>query len=72
MKKIIKHIKRWNKWRKRCVNNKFHKLLVLLGVVQSPTFAFILTDEEEEILSESIKKVFKEGVDADERGNQQK
>ena len=44
---MIKHIKRWNKWRKFNANSWFHKLLVLLGLRNSPTFKFVLTDEEE-------------------------
>lgn len=58
--KIIRHIKRWNKWRKRCRNGKFHKFLVLIGVIHSPTFLRILTDEEEKAYYEEIKKIFEE------------
>lgn len=45
MKRLIAHIKRWNKWRKLCGNGWFHKLSVLFGGY-SPTFQFIFTDEE--------------------------
>ena len=35
---IIKHIKRWNRWRKYNCNSKLHKLLVLFNMAPSPTF----------------------------------
>lgn len=35
---IVKHIKHWNKWRKRNLNSKLHKFLVLIGIVHSPTY----------------------------------
>lgn len=35
---MIKHIKVWNKWRKKSLNSKIYKLLVLLGISRSPTF----------------------------------
>ena len=38
MKKIFRHIKRWNHWRKCSLNSKWNKLLVLLGVIKSPSF----------------------------------
>lgn len=43
---LIKHVKRWNVWRKKCSNSKFHKLMVLLGLRVSPTMILTLTDEE--------------------------
>ena len=39
MKKLILHIRLWNSWRKRSLNGKFYKLLVLFGLANSPTFA---------------------------------
>lgn len=56
---MLKHIKRWNKWRKHNRNSKLHKLLVLLGLRKSPTFILTFTDEEEE----AIHKAFWEGVE---------
>lgn len=46
MNKLIKHIRRWNLWRKNCINSKLHKILVLFGVVKSPTMATIFLPEE--------------------------
>lgn len=46
MNKLIKHIRRWNLWRKNCMNSKFHKFLVLFGVTKSPTMATIFLPEE--------------------------
>lgn len=46
MKKIIKHFRRWNIWRKRSCNGKLYKILVLLGVTKSPTMTTVLLPEE--------------------------
>lgn len=46
MKNPSCHIRRWNRWRKRNANGHLHHILVLLGVVKSPTFAFTLLPEE--------------------------
>ena len=49
---MIKHIRRWNEWRKRCLNSKWHKLLVLFGLRYSPTLHFTLLPEERNTLNE--------------------
>lgn len=42
---LVKHIRRWNRWRKCNTNGKFHKILVLFGK-HSPTFdSLVLTEE---------------------------
>ena len=46
MKKLINHIRRWNIWRKHCLNSNFHKILVLFGVIKSPTMNTMLLPEE--------------------------
>nr|DAN66412.1 MAG TPA: TIP39 peptide [Caudoviricetes sp.] len=46
MKKLINHIRRWNIWRKHCLNSNFHKILVLFGVIKSPTMNIMLLPEE--------------------------
>ena len=56
MKNLSRHIRRWNYWRKRNVNGRLHHILVLLGVVKSPTFAFTLLPEEIDILDEQLDK----------------
>lgn len=38
MKKLYDHIWRWNRWRKHNTNGLAHHILVLFGVVHSPTF----------------------------------
>ena len=58
----IKHIKRWNEWRKHNGNSSLYKLLVLLGIVKSPTLPFVLTKEEDKAVVEAFKKGLKEGV----------
>ena len=35
---MINRIKIWNVWRKKNLNNKFYKILVLFGIAISPTF----------------------------------
>lgn len=46
MKRIKQHIKRWNSWRKHNANGRLHHILVLLGLVVSPTFEMYLLPEE--------------------------
>lgn len=46
MENLFCHIRRWNYWRKRNANGRLHHILVLLGVMRSPTFAFTLLPEE--------------------------
>lgn len=61
MQKIIRHIKRWNKWRKNCCNSKFHKFLVLVGIIKSPTMPHILLDDEIKAFQDGFKKGIKGG-----------
>lgn len=46
MKRLIKHIRRWNIWRKYNGNSRMHKLLVLIGLIHSPTMRMVLLPEE--------------------------
>lgn len=55
LKRLIRHIKRWNKWRKHCGNGWLHKISVLFGG-HSPTFMFVLTDEEEEEIAQAFMR----------------
>ena len=59
MKRIINHIRQWNKWRKGCLNGKLHKFLVLIGFIYSPTFELTFLDSE----WEAFDKGFKEGLE---------
>lgn len=61
--KLVRHIKRWNKWRKGSMNSKFYKFLVLLGLYKSPTFALMLTDEEEEAIHKAFMDVLDQRVE---------
>lgn len=54
----LDHIRRWNIWRKRCLNGPIHKILVLFGVIESPTMVYILLPEEEEKLRKDLIKAF--------------
>ena len=40
-KKVIKHIKAWNIWRKRSLDGKMYKVLVLFGLCHAPTFEIL-------------------------------
>lgn len=44
--RVFKHVRRWNYWRKYNSNGRLHKLLVLLGVIKSPTMVTVLLPEE--------------------------
>lgn len=46
IKSFINHIRRWNIWRKRNLNGRFYKFLVLVGVTKSPTMVLTLLPEE--------------------------
>lgn len=35
---MIKHYKKWQNWQKRNNNDKFYQLLVLFGLMHSPSF----------------------------------
>lgn len=41
MKKLKHRIKMWKIWNKHCMNRPFYKFLVLIGLVNSPTFEII-------------------------------
>ena len=57
IKRFIRHIKRWNKWRKCCGNGWPHKISVLFGG-HSPTFNFVLIDEELEEIAQAFMRGF--------------
>lgn len=46
MKKLIRHFKRWNIWRKHNANGPIHHFLVLIGLIESPTMHLVFTQEE--------------------------
>lgn len=46
MKKLIRHFKRWNIWRKHNGNGKLHHFLVLIGLIKSPTMGGVWLEEE--------------------------
>ena len=60
MKKIIKHIQRWNIWRKRNSNGPLHKFLVLIGFMKSPTMQLTWTPDEIKEIEEAFEKGFEE------------
>ena len=43
---MVKNYNKWKDWQKRCINSRFYKFLVLIGLVHSPTFeAFKIREE---------------------------
>lgn len=58
---MIKHIRRWNIWRKRNVNSRLHKFLVLIGFVKSPTMCTVILPEEEKEILDRIYR-FNRGI----------
>lgn len=46
LKRLKRHFKKWLEWRQSNRNSKLHQLLVLLGLIQSPTFILFWTKEE--------------------------
>ena len=57
--KVIKHIKRWNKWRACSTSKRIHKVLVLIGLRQDLTFDLIPTDDEKKNIQEAISRLNK-------------
>ena len=41
MSKVIKRVKAWNYWRKRSLDGKMYKVLVLFGLCHAPTFEIL-------------------------------
>lgn len=58
----MNRFKLWNKWQKRSLNGPLYKLLVLLGLVHSPTFEMqcLLAD-----IVPYIIKGFEDGIKGD-------
>jgi len=58
---MLRHILRWNQWRKGCLNGPFHKLLVLLGLRISPTLECTLLPDEWNAISDAFRKGLQDG-----------
>lgn len=44
-KRLTLHYQQWNRWQKRCMNSRFHKILVLLKLKRSPSFEMMKVGE---------------------------
>ena len=64
MKRIINHVRIWNIWRRNSLNNRFYKFLVLLGLVNSPTFRIEKIDFYFQQSYESLKKELYKSINA--------
>lgn len=63
---MFNHVRRWNIWRKKCLNGPIYKILVLFGVTKSPTMAFVSLPEEEEV-AKTFAEGFRKGIEEGER-----
>lgn len=63
MRMTIEHIKRWNVWRKHNKNSIAHKILVLFGIIKSPTFFCTWTAEEAQAFYDGFMEGLKDGND---------
>lgn len=62
MRRVINHIRRWNKWRKYNLNGRLHKFLVLIGITKSPTMPYVWLDSEYKEFEKGLRKGFEEGL----------
>ena len=67
MRRMIFRFKVWNDWRKNCTNTWWHKLMVLLGLHNSPSFEFELSVRR--ISYELGKMAYQAGQTIQEVGN---
>ena len=65
MNRLIKHIKRWNIWRKHNINSKLHKFFVLIDFIKSPTMMNVLLPEEKEEIDKILMGLKAGGIDED-------
>lgn len=64
MRMTIEHIKRWNVWRKHNKNSIAHKILVLFGIIKSPTLNCTWTKDECKAFYDGFMEGLKDGNDA--------
>ena len=62
MNRLIKHIRRWNIWRKCNKNSKLHKFFVLIGFTKSPSMSYVLLPEEQIEIGKAFAMGLKRGV----------
>ena len=43
---MVKNYKKWKDWQKHCINSRFYKFLVLIGLARSPSFEAFKTRDE--------------------------
>lgn len=59
---MLNHIRRWNIWRKSCLNGPIYKILVLFGVIKSPTMPFVMLPEEEKEIAKAFVEGYQKGL----------
>ena len=52
---MLDHIRRWNIWRKHCLNGPIHKILVLFGVIKFPSMRLAMLPEEWDRIWDAMK-----------------
>ena len=56
---MLDHIRRWNIWRKRCLNGPIHKILVLFGMIKSPTMILVMLPKEKQEMMDAFHRSLK-------------
>ena len=51
---MVKKYKKWKDWQKCCINSRFYKFLVLIGLVHSPSFEAFKTRDERSRIAKSL------------------
>lgn len=69
LKSIVDYISMWNKWRKHNTNSKFHKLLVLLNIIHSPTFRHFFGIKDSAEKCNAIEWTCEDIFDGDDKWN---
>lgn len=59
---MLDHIHRWNIWRKHCLNGPIHKILVLFGVIKSPSMRLAMSPEEEKEITKAFVEGYQKGL----------
>lgn len=60
--KISSRFERWKAWERRCTNSRTYKLAVLIGLFQSPTMPYCLTETEKKQISDAFEEDVNKGL----------
>ena len=51
---MVKKYKKWKDWQRHCINSRFYKFLVLIGLAYSPSFEAFKTRDESGRIAKSL------------------